>query len=233
MSIRHALRPGAGVVLDRSIHARFLPGDAARSYFTNADRMKKSDPYAALGLTWGATVTDIKEAYRRRARELHPDTSRLEPSAALRQFRVVQEAYDALVNHKHAGAPSADSWENWSFGVWRSGDAIAQARTDVAGQMRKRPARPAASETRRWGVASLGHPDGRGLSARGEYLADGGKKRPTQRSSTVGTGRSKWVKKKEFRPWKAKEDALKGASRCGKHGDVGRKLPKAMEGPVS
>merc|ERR1719401_2484452 len=112
---------------------------------------------------------------------------------------------------------------------------IAQERTDVAGQMRKRPARPAGSETKRWGMASLGHPDGRGLSTghRGEYLSSGGEKRPTQRSSTVGTGRSKWVKQKEFRPWNPEEGTLKGANRYRRHGDVSGKLPRSREDPVS
>eukprot|EP00984_Skeletonema_dohrnii_P031123 scaffold23224_cov167-Skeletonema_dohrnii-CCMP3373.AAC.2 len=178
-----------------------------RSYFTNTDQMKKSDPYAALGLSWGATATDIKEAYRNMARELHPDVSDLEPTEALNKFRVVKEAYDKLMNNKKSGTHRTDLWEEWSFAIWRSGDLIAQDRTDVAGVSRKRPVKPAESLKRRWGVATLGHPDGRGSSFSGrDYLGSGEEKR---RSSTVGTGQSKWVsQKKVYQEWDP-SDALK------------------------
>ncbi|KAL7551048.1 hypothetical protein ACHAWF_014249 [Thalassiosira exigua] len=181
--------------------------------------MKKSDPYAALGLSWGATATEIKEAYRRLARELHPDVSQLEPAAALSHFRVAKEAYDKLMNDRTAGAHRTDLHEEWSFSVWRSGDLIAQDRTDVAGARKTRPAKPAESLKRRWGVAALGHPDGRGSTGRrGEYLASGeGKPRA---SSTVGTGRSKWVTPKEFRPWNREEVALGGMSQHKKRGSA-------------
>jgi len=185
----------------------------ARCYFTNTDQMKKSDPFAALGLQWGATATEIKDAYRRLARELHPDVSNLEPEVALDQFRLVKEAYDKLMNNKgNAGIHRTDLWEEWSFQIWRNSDIIAQERTDVAGVSKKRPLKPAESIKRKsWGVASLGHPDGRGTaSGRGEYLASG----DIKRSSTVGNiGNSKWVsKKKEYQPFTPREGAIKGIS---------------------
>ena len=144
----------------------------ARYYFTNTYQMKKSDPFAALGLQWGATATEIKDAYRRLARELHPDVSKLEPSIALDQFRIVKEAYDKLMNNKgNAGIHRTDLWEEWSFQIWRSSDIIAQERTDVAGVSKKRPLKPAESIKRKsWGVASLGHPDGRGKYQAGESI---------------------------------------------------------------
>mmetsp|Transcript_21000 Transcript_21000/g.44960 ORF Transcript_21000/g.44960 Transcript_21000/m.44960 type:complete len:247 (-) Transcript_21000:3-743(-) len=187
------------------------PHNARCFYFTNTDQMKKSDPYAALGLEWGATAVEIKDAYRRLARELHPDVSQLEPTVALNKFRLVKEAYDKLMNNKTLGTHRTDLWEEWSFAIWRSGDLIAQERTDVAGAMKKRPAKPAESIKRSWGVASLGHPDGRGATVGGgEYLTSSERQR--RRSSTVGTGKSKWVEKKEFRPWNPEEGTLKRAS---------------------
>ena len=185
-----------------------------RYYFTNTDQMKKSDPFAALGLQWGATATEIKDAYRRLARELHPDVSKLEQAVALDQFRLVKEAYDKLMNNKgNAGIHRTDLWEEWSFQIWRSADLISQERTDVAGVSKKRPLKPAESIKRKsWGVASLGHPDGRGTAPGrgGEYLASG----DVKRSSTVGNiGNSKWVsKKKEYQPYTPQEGAIKGAS---------------------
>lgn len=200
----------------------------ARFYFTNTDQMKKSDPFAALGLEWGATATEIKDAYRQLARELHPDVSQLEPSVALSRFRIVKEAYDKLMNNKNAATHRTDLWEEWSFAIWRSGDIIAQERKDVAGTMKKRPAKPAESIKGKWGVATLGHPDGRGATVgRGEYLASGD--RNTQRSSTVGTGSSKWVQKKPFRPWNPEEGTLKGVSEYRKTGKFFGKAPTLGE----
>ncbi|RWC75336.1 MAG: J domain-containing protein [Mesorhizobium sp.] len=58
--------------------------------------MKNSDPkglYAALGVSPTVTAEEIKNAYRRRAKETHPDTSN-KASAAL--FQQVNAAYETL-----------------------------------------------------------------------------------------------------------------------------------------
>ena len=168
--------------------------------------MKRDDPYAQLGLTWGATTTEIKEAFKRRARELHPDVNKTDkPEEALHKFQALQAAYQKLIKVQERD----DLTEEWSFAVWRNADILAQERTDVAGQARQRPAKPAASlnKNSQWGVAALGHPDGSGQRAqtrRNEYLGDGSAP-PRSPSSTVGTGQNKWVKPKEFKPWKPTE----------------------------
>ena len=54
------------------------------------------DYYELLGLSRGASETEIKKAFRRKARELHPDVSS-EPDAQER-FREVAEAYEVLSN---------------------------------------------------------------------------------------------------------------------------------------
>lgn len=173
-----------------------------RNYFTNADRVKKEDPYATLGLTWGATVTEIKTAYKQKARELHPDVSSLPPMQAQKEFQRIQSAFDKLVNLKN-DLGRDDLTDEYSFQVWRKGDIISQNRTDVAGVLRKRPAKPANAENKSttWGIAALGHPDQKGVRLkRGELIEDG----TAKKSSTVGTGRNKWVKPKEFKPWNPK-----------------------------
>ena len=54
----------------------------------------KRDYYEILGVTRTVTQADLKKAYRRMARQYHPDVNR-EPNAEER-FKEVQEAYDVL-----------------------------------------------------------------------------------------------------------------------------------------
>lgn len=53
------------------------------------------DPYAILGVSRGASEKDIKSAYRKLAKELHPDHNKDNPKAAER-FSEVTRAYDLL-----------------------------------------------------------------------------------------------------------------------------------------
>ena len=54
-----------------------------------------ADPYSTLGIVRGATETDIKKAYRKLAKELHPDKHPDNPKATER-FSKVTAAYDLL-----------------------------------------------------------------------------------------------------------------------------------------
>jgi DnaJ-class molecular chaperone len=54
-----------------------------------------ADPYATLGVSRGANEKDIKSAYRKLAKELHPDRNTDNPKAAER-FSDVTKAYDLL-----------------------------------------------------------------------------------------------------------------------------------------
>lgn len=65
-----------------------------------ADVITEEQAYAVLGLQPGASPLEIKKAYRRHARETHPDTHPDDPHAAA-QFRRVHTAYDIL----SGGAP--------------------------------------------------------------------------------------------------------------------------------
>ncbi|MBN9142788.1 MULTISPECIES: DnaJ C-terminal domain-containing protein [unclassified Novosphingobium] len=55
------------------------------------------DPYAILGVSRGASEKDIKSAYRKLAKELHPDHNKDNPKAAER-FSEVTRAYDLLTD---------------------------------------------------------------------------------------------------------------------------------------
>lgn len=56
-----------------------------------------ADPYTTLGVPRSASEADIKKAYRKLAKELHPDTNKNNPKAADR-FSQVTQAYDFLTD---------------------------------------------------------------------------------------------------------------------------------------
>ena len=56
-----------------------------------------NDPYAVLGVERGASEDEIKKAYRRKAKECHPDLHPDDPDAT-RKMNDVNEAYDMLMH---------------------------------------------------------------------------------------------------------------------------------------
>jgi DnaJ-class molecular chaperone len=57
------------------------------------------DPYEILGVSKGASETDIKSAYRRLAKKLHPDANKHDPKAATR-FAELNAAYEIVGDDK-------------------------------------------------------------------------------------------------------------------------------------
>lgn len=61
-----------------------------------------SDPYAILGVTQSASAADIKKAYRKLAKENHPDKNKDNPKA-LEKFKAASAAYALLSDEKTRG----------------------------------------------------------------------------------------------------------------------------------
>lgn len=51
------------------------------------------DPYRVLGLQPGASMTEVKKAWRRRSRQAHPDT----PGGAAEDFMALKKAYEQII----------------------------------------------------------------------------------------------------------------------------------------
>ena len=60
-------------------------------------RTRPPDHYATLGVPPDATTAQIKKAYRKLARQHHPDTNPGDPGAATR-FKTITEAYEVLTD---------------------------------------------------------------------------------------------------------------------------------------
>lgn len=65
--------------------------------------MSKRDYYEVLGLSKGASATEIKKGYRNKAKELHPDRNTSDPSAESK-FKEANEAYDVLKDPERKAA---------------------------------------------------------------------------------------------------------------------------------
>jgi DnaJ-class molecular chaperone len=95
---------------------RFVAATKARSGMT-------ADPYEALGVARTASQEEIKKAYKRIAREAHPDLNPGDPTAATR-FKDAANAYDLLKDpEKRArfdrGEIDASGQERPERGYWR------------------------------------------------------------------------------------------------------------------
>jgi curved DNA-binding protein CbpA len=65
--------------------------------------MSSTDHYSTLGLNRNADTKAIKAAFRRLAKQYHPDHNPRDPAAPVR-FRQIVEAYDELVDHARRAA---------------------------------------------------------------------------------------------------------------------------------
>ena len=96
-----------------------------------------NDPYSTLGVKRTATQEEIKKAYRKLARELHPDVNPDNPQAA-EKFKDVTAAYDLLSDPtKRArfdnGEIDSSGNERAGFGFNQGGEGAWQKRAYSTG----------------------------------------------------------------------------------------------------
>ncbi len=78
------------------------------------------DPYEILGVTRDADDAEIKKAFRRLARELHPDVNRHDPSAEER-FKEAAEAYEVLSDRERRATYDRFGYDGLRTGGYGSG----------------------------------------------------------------------------------------------------------------
>jgi molecular chaperone DnaJ len=80
----------------------------------------QADPYELLGVERGASEVDVKRAFRRLARELHPDVNSHDPEAE-EKFKAAAEAYEILSDPERRRTYDAFGHEGLRTGGWSPG----------------------------------------------------------------------------------------------------------------
>src|SRR3954451_7063590 len=80
------------------------------------------DPYEVLGIGRDADETTIKKAFRRLARELHPDVNQHDPQAE-EKFKEAAEAYEILSDPERRATYDRYGHEGLRSGGWTSSAA--------------------------------------------------------------------------------------------------------------
>jgi hypothetical protein len=144
-----------------------------------------SDPYRTLGLEPGASMAEVKRAYRRLAKAFHPDSA---GEAALPRFLAIHEAYERL---KGGGPPRpfvtqpAPAAEPWRADPARARAARQRA---SAGRNRAGAAGTAAGARGATGTSGGGTSGGRGAGAGARPGARSGASSQGPTGSTGPTG---------------------------------------------
>jgi|688.fasta_scaffold37437_6 hypothetical protein len=71
--------------------------------------IRAEDPYQLLGVSPQASEEEITQAYRRKAKETHPDVSSLPPEQAQEAFKRIQTAWEQIKRAKTLGPSRSES----------------------------------------------------------------------------------------------------------------------------
>ena len=163
-----------------------------------------ADPYRTLGLRRGASLDEVKRAYRRLVKVHHPDAA---GEAALPRFLAIQAAYDQIVG------PDAGAGANGTPGTgaprpsWAADTDRADAtRRAYGGRARRaRTSRPGTSGTGRRDAGAAGAagptatPGGAG-PAPSEDASDQGGPAPPSKKATLGSTSYDGAEAEPFEP---------------------------------
>lgn len=145
-----------------------------------------ADPYRTLGLSRGASLDEVKRAYRRLAKVNHPDAA---GEAALPRFLAIQAAYEQLLNGSGASGRGRRTPPTSRRASEADPDRSDATRRAYGGRARSAP--PGAGGTP---PGARGRPPGttgEGAGATGEGAGRGANAGQGARGAT-GPGRSSW-----------------------------------------
>lgn len=74
-----------------------------------------TDPYSVLGVSKDASKDEIKKAYRKKAKEYHPDLHPDDPDAA-EKMNEINEAYDMLSNPEKYAGRQQEAYQQSAYG---------------------------------------------------------------------------------------------------------------------
>lgn len=95
----------------------------------------KKDYYQVLGVNKNSTDDEIKKAYRKLARQYHPDLNRDNPQAAEAKMKEINEAYDVLKDKEKRAQYDQFGFVDPSAGYGKGGNGVHINMDDIFSQM--------------------------------------------------------------------------------------------------
>ena len=166
-----------------------------------------ADPYRTLGLRRGASLDEVKRAYRRLVKANHPDAA---GEAALPRFLAIQAAYDQIVGPEAGAGPPGTPGAGSPRPSWAADTDRADAtRRAYGGRARRaRTSRSTGSGASRPGAGTAGGATGDGTSSRertedtgpsGDPSSGNGSPRPPKKA-TLGSTSYDGAEREPFEP---------------------------------